>query len=427
VLFELFRAHVGVALEARLAADLNQIIAALEIGPDRAPRLTRRPAEPLFEKPYSGRYWQVDTQQGAMLRGRSLWDTSLALPADELPDGGLHRHHITGPAGQRLLAIERSVRLPDSPEPLRIAVAADLAELEEPLRRFGRTLALSLGALGLGLIGAVVLQVHYGLRPLRRLRAALASVRDGGRDRLAGDWPDEVQPLVRDFDAVLQHNADVLERARTQAGNLAHSLKTPISVLANAAQGAPGPLAAAVRAEVAAMQRHIDHHLARARAAAAVERPGARADAVEVAQQLARTLAKLHASRAIAVEVDGVAPPFRGDPEDLMEILGNVLDNACKWARERVRVRLGTAGGRLLITVEDDGPGLPPERRADVFVRGRRFDENLPGHGLGLSIVRDLVGLYGGAVALEASALGGLLVRLELPAHADPVVRGGAA
>lgn len=416
MLFELFRAHVTATIEARLTADLNQIIAALEIGADGAPLLTRRPAEPLFEKPYSGWYWQVDAPGDVVLRARSLWDASLTLPADALADGALHRHSLAGPNGQALLALERSVRLADASPPMRVAVAADIAEIEGPLRRFGGTLALSLGALGLGLIAAVVLQVWYGLRPLERLHVALAALRAGHRRRLAGDWPDEVQPLVHDFDAVLDHNAAVLERARTQAGNLAHALKTPITVLANAVGAGGGPLAATVHAEVTAMQRHIDRHLARARAAAAVGRPGVQADAETVARRLARTLGAINPARSITIEADRSVPPFRGDAEDLTEILGNVMDNACKWARTRVCVRL--AGGKtgLRITVDDDGPGLPAERSEDVFARGKRLDETVPGHGLGLAIVRDLVELYGGAVTLDASPLGGLHVRLELPA-----------
>lgn len=418
VLFLLFRNHVTGALVARLGADLIQIAAALELGPDGAPQLTRRPAEPLFEKPYSGRYWQVTAPAGPTLRSRSLWDAVLDLPPDELPDGAHHTHRITGPAGQQLLVIERSVRLPAASGPMRVAVAADLAELAAPLRSFAGTLALSLAMLGLGLVAAVFLQVRYGLRPLERLRLALADLHGGQRARLKGDWPEEIQPLVQDFDSVLRHNAEVLERARTQAGNLAHALKTPISVLANAAAHPDATLPETVDAQVVAMRRHVDHHLARARAAAAAARPGAHADAVEIAWQLARTMAKLHADRAVAVEVSGAdAPLFRGDPDDLTEILGNVLDNACKWANARVEIDLQKAADRLVIVVDDDGPGLPPERRGDVFVRGHRLDESVPGSGLGLSIARDLVELYEGSITLAASPRGGLRVRLELPAR----------
>lgn len=415
VLYELFRVHVTAALEASLAADLNQVIAALEIGVDERPQLTREPANPLFDRPYSGRYWQVAGGGATLLSSRSLWDATLLLPADVLPDGGLHRHTIAGPAGQSLLAIERSIRLPELATPLRVTVAADLAELGLPLRRFGGTLAFSLLALGIGLMAAVALQVRYGLRPLTRLRAALGELRAGKRTRLAGEWPTEIRPLVSDFDAVLDHSAGVLGRARTQAGNLAHALKTPLSVLANAADEAATPLASAVRTEVAAMRRHVDHHLARARAAAAAELPGAHADAAEIVRQLARTLAKLHAARDIAIDVrDGAEAIFRGDAEDLMEMLGNVLDNACKWARTRVEVSLA-GGERLTVTIDDDGPGLAPEHRDAALKRGARLDESVPGSGLGLAIVRDLVEAYGGALALEDSPLGGLRVRLDLP------------
>lgn len=415
VLYELFRSHVTAALEAALTADVNQVIAALEVGADRRPRLTQRPAHPLFDKPYSGRYWQVAGEGGMVLSSRSLWDATLVLPDDALPLGGWHRHVIAGPAGQSLLAIERSVRLPDLAAPLRVTTAADLVEIKEPLRRFGRTLAFSLAALGLGLMAAVALQVRYGLRPLARLRTALGELRAGKRTRLTGDWPAEIGPLVGDFDIVIDQNARFLQRARTQAGNLAHALKTPLSVLGNAANQDPSPIAATVRAQVGAMERQIDHHLARARAAASAEIPGAQADASAVAEQLRRTLARLHAARGITIEVHGSSEAvFRGDAEDLMEILGNVLDNACKWARSRVTMSLAD-GERLTVSVDDDGPGLPPEHRNLALRRGARLDESTPGSGLGLAIVRDLVDAYGGSLALEDSPLGGLRVRLDLP------------
>jgi signal transduction histidine kinase len=417
VLEAMFRRQVMATVEAGLAADLNQILAATELGPEGTPVLTRRPAEPLFEKPYSGRYFQLGAPGSAPLRSRSLWDAALALPPDDLPDGTLHRHEIAGPAGQRLLALERSIRLEGAAQPLRVAVAADLAQTAGPLREFRGTLIAALGTLGLGLVGAVLLQVRFGLRPLARLRAALAELRAGRRARLTGDWPQEVMPLVQDFDAVLDHNEAVLERARTQAGNLAHALKTPITVLSNAADAQGPALAETVRLQAASMRRQIDQHLARARAAATAGRPGAHADAVEIARQVARTLERLNAERGVAIRVEaGAVPPFRGDADDLAEILGNVVENAAKWARGRVEVRLAPAPEGLEVIVDDDGAGLPPGEREEVFRRGKRLDETVPGSGLGLAIVRDLVGLYGGRIALEDSPLGGLRVRLGLPA-----------
>lgn len=420
VLYELFRAHVAAALEAVLAADLNQVIAGLEVDGDGAPRLVQRPANPLFDRPYSGRYWQINGGEIATLTSRSLWDTTLALPDDALPDGALHRHVVIGPGDQPLLALERSVRLPELAAPLRVTTAAALAEIDTPLRRFGTTLALSLLALGVGLVGAVVLQVRIGLQPLTRLRAALSELRGGKRTRLAGAWPAEIRPLVDDFDGVLEQNARFLERARTQAGNLAHALKTPLSILRNAAEDAETPLAAVVRTEVDAMRTQVDHHLARARAAAAAQLPGAHADLSAIAQQLSRTLSKLYAARGIVIDVQGDhGAVFRGDAEDLTEMLGNVLDNACKWARARVEVRL-TAGERLTVTVDDDGPGLAPEHRQTALCRGKRLDETAPGSGLGLAIVRDLVDAYAGSLELDTSPLGGLRVRLDLQGERPP-------
>lgn len=423
VLTRLFAGHLDDQFARRQEALLNQLAANLDVeGGDL--QLTARLGPPQFAKPYSGYYWQVQAADGAvLLRSRSLWDARLDLPTDTLLDGEVHRHRLSGPRGVRVIAFERAVRLPGREGRLRLAVARDARVVEDAVAEFARVLALSLGVLGVGLAAAAAGQVAGGLTPLRRLRRALGEVRAGRAQRLRGRYPAEIQPLVDDLNAVLQHNAAVVERARTQAGNLAHGLKTPLAVLSNEAARLEGKgeqaLAARIAEQTRTMQRQVDYHLARARAAAAVDVPGQRAETRAALERLARTLPKLYADRGLDVTCEAArAPDFRGDRQDLDEMLGNLVDNACKWADSRVRLTAapGDAPDRLVIAVEDDGPGLPPGRRAEVFDRGRRLDTGVEGSGLGLGIVAELAHLYGGTVDLGESDLGGLRATLELPA-----------
>ena len=421
LLSALFRAHVERRLEAELTIQLEQIAAALERRGTGELILTHQLSDPRFRKPYSGFYWQVDGAEGPILRSRSLWDVSLRVPAEASADGGVHRHRIAGPDRKRLIALERTVTLPDAPGAYRVVAATDEAELTAAAAAFTRTLALSLGVLALALFGAVAIQVRVGLRPLHRLRAGVAAIRTGRIKRLEGRFPTETQPLVEDLNALLQRNEEIVARGRIQAGNLAHGLKTPLSILANevdrlADDGAPRP-AASMRGQIATMRQQIDYHLARARAAASLDVPGARVLVAPSVAAIQRTLARLYADRdlqfAIEIPADHV---FHGEQQDLEEMLGNLMDNACKWARHQVAATSRRDNDRLTITIEDDGPGLPAEQQAFALAPGARFDENVPGTGLGLAIVRDLASLYSGSIALGSSRLGGLRAELTLPA-----------
>jgi signal transduction histidine kinase len=355
----------------------------------------------------------------ALLRSRSLWDVALVAPVDTLQAGDIHVHQVAGPQGKPLSLIERSVRIDDSPDgkphTLRLLAAADADLMAEPVSRFNGALWLALGVLG-----AAVVQVSVGLSPLRALRTALARVRAGEAPRLAGDFPVEVAPLVDEFNTVLAHNAAVVERARTHAGNLAHALKTPLSVLANAAQAQDQKdpdLARLVVEQIGVARRQVDYHLARAQAAA-TRVPGAKTMLLPVVEGLVRVMQRIHAQRDLAIIVEPWSPvlAFRGEAQDLQEMLGNLLDNACKWAAQRVEIRAHTDGATLTLTLDDDGPGLDAQQREAVLRRGVRADEQVPGSGLGLAIVDDLARLYGGQVELLDSPLGGLRAALTLPA-----------
>ena len=420
VLSGLFQDHVRQRFETELANHLEQLAALLDVGADGAPTLRQPLSDPRFRRPLSGLYWQIEAP-GVPLRSRSLWDEELALPPDDIADGALHRHVVPGPSGRRLIALERSISFPGGPAPYRIAVAADEDEVLAASAAFDRVLWLSLGTLAAVLIVAAVFQVQVGLRPLVRLRAALADVRSGRKKRVDVAVPGEVTPLVSDLNGLLEHSEEVVGRARLQAGNLAHALKTNLAVLANEAQSLDPTnvreVGAAMARSMDLMRRHIDHHMARARAAASSGVPGVSTSVLDCAAALGRVMETLNAASDIRVVVRVPAEHrFAGDREDLDEMLGNLMENACKWARRQVLVASREEpDGTLTITVDDDGPGLPAERREAVLAPGVRLDESMPGTGLGLAVVRDVARLYGGDVRLTTAPLGGLRSALSLP------------
>lgn len=423
VLADLFREHVAERFEAELRIHLDQLTANVEFPADAVPRLRAELSDPRLRKPLSGLYWQVDREgPGAVrgvLRSRSLWDTTLEVPADGPTDGEVHVHAVAGPDRERLVMMERIVRPEEGAGvPLRLIVAADTRGMTNPVREFVGLLVIALGVLAAGLVTAVLLQVSVGLAPLKRLREELGGVRDGRSRRLEGVFPNEIQPLVDELNAVLQHDAEVVARARTQAGNLAHAIKTPLAVLGNAATREEGALARLVSEQVATAQRQVDYHLARARAAAATQVPGLRTALRPVVEGLVRVMQRVHAERNLRIVIERMPDDaaFRGEEQDLQEMLGNLIDNACKWARHAVHVAVAVRAGEVEIVIDDDGPGLPADAREGMFARGARADEEVPGSGLGLGIVRDLARLYGGHIELRQAPAGGLRAALLLPA-----------
>jgi len=430
----LFRDHVMRQFETALTQQLDQLTARLELDAAGQPLIDPRAlSDPRWQKPYSGLYWQLDRVSGdglsrvGVLRSRSLWDTQLSLLADELADGALHVHQGRGPLDAPLLMLERKVKIAEqSAARWRIVVASDMQEVTGAVDSFNGVLAASLAVLLVLLALAALAQVALGLSPLRAMQRALADVHEGRTQRLQGRFPTEVQPLIDDFNAVLDRNTEVVVRARTQAGNLAHALKTPLSVLDQAAAGTlavhDSELARLVKEQVGLSRRHIDWHLARARVAATQRLPGQRTAVGPVIAGLVRLMERVHAARGVAIIVQAPDAPlfFAGEEQDLQEMLGNLLDNACKWARSAVMIAaepvMGSAPPQMQIHIEDDGPGIDAVHLASVGARGVRLDESVPGTGLGLAIVQDLVGLYGGDLSLQPAAGGGLRASLRLPA-----------
>jgi signal transduction histidine kinase len=428
----LFRQHVTNQFYAELTTHLDQLTAQLALDEKGHPQRALTLSDPRLSRPYSGYYWQVDlldatTESAAaagQLRSRSLWDYVLIVPTDAPGDGEIHQHRVAGPENRILGMVERSVQVDEAADGkarrFRLIAAADERFMAEPIARFSNTLWLALGVLATGLIVAALVQVFVGLAPLHRVRIALSKVRDGQTQQLEGRFPGEIMPLIEEFNSVLTQNAEVVARARTHAGNLAHALKTPLSVLANAANeqdAGSSELARLVVDQVAIARRQVDYHLARAKAAATSRTPGARTVLQPVIDGMARAMRRIHVERNIELTI---APfpaslSFRGETQDLQEMLGNLLDNACKWARTRVELRAQVQGSHLIITIDDDGSGLPATQRETVIARGVRADEQVTGSGLGLSIVNDLAHLYGGQLELADSPLGGLRALLTLP------------
>lgn len=396
----------------RLDATLQALIAATEVEPGGTVRVVRSLGDPRFDQVYSGWYWQVSEPSGRLVRSRSLWDATLPIHSAARDT---RTSRLAGPKGEPLMAVERDLDFPGAPGPVHVRIAGSLEEVEDVARRFHLLLVGAMALLGLGMAIAVAIQVRFGLRPLRWMRADLDAVRNGERQRLIGTYPPEVAPLAEAMNAVLDHDEGLIERARTHVGNLAHALKTPLAVLNAEMHGHPDRVV--VAEQVKAMTRLVTYHLGRASAAAGAGRLGGAGTSVgDVARAIAGTLDLIHAGRGISFAVDVPDDAtFRGQREDLEEMLGNLMDNACKWAAGRVRVASAQAGGTLEIAVEDDGPGLSPTEAEAAARRGSRLDEAAPGFGLGLSIVADIAAVNGGAVAFGRSNLGGLKVALSFP------------
>jgi signal transduction histidine kinase len=428
VLASLYRAAVERAFDRRLGVYLRTLVADVAMPEENAGKFPHSMGEPLFDLPLSGWYWQVtrlDAPTPDVRASRSLWDATLPHLADlgaSSAAGAAREGYVQGPEGQQLRIVERTIDLGEEGRYL-VAVAGDAAEIDNETRSFDGALVITFGVLGIVLLLTTTFQVRFGLAPLKRISEGLAAIRSGATERLEGAFPVEIAPLARETNALIDANREIVSRARTHVGNLAHALKTPISVMMNEATGTE-PLALKVREQTEIMRDQVARHLERARLAAArVATIGTVTDVQAVVMALARSMEKIHHDRGVAIDVD--APEgarFRGERQDLEEMIGNLVDNACKWAQSRVAIevfpeRPDPKDDRRVvrIVVDDDGPGLSPQQREQVARRGRRLDETKPGSGLGLSIVMELATLYGGGLTLGTAPIGGLRAELVVP------------
>jgi len=435
VLSAVYQRSVERAFDRRLNFYLRTLIAEAEAPDDPGDKdKDKNPpvqslGEPLFELPLSGWYWKmerVDGKKPEVRASRSLWDASLPKLEErgvELNQSGVRIAYVDGPEDQHLRMVERPVDLGAEGKFL-ATVAGDSTEITEETRTFDYYLAGTFAALTLGLLLTTLFQVRYGLAPLKRISRALADIRSGHAERLEGEFPKEIAPLARETNALLDANRAIVERSRTHVGNLAHAIKTPLSVIVNeAGQHGHDPFAQKILEQADVMRDQVAHHLERARIAARLTTIGTVTEVNPVIEALRRTMEKIHRNRDLIIDVEAHGEAkFRGERQDLEEMAGNLVDNACKWAEGRVFIEVnieepspGDLGPTIHIIIDDDGRGLTHAERAQVAKRGQRLDESKPGSGLGLAIVSDLATLYGGQLRLGSAPIGGLRAELELP------------
>ena len=428
LLANLFRLTVERNFDARLEAVMDGLLANVEIQNPDVPGLSGSIADTRFTIPFSGWYWQVSpptSPQARVLTSPSLLDQIL-VPEDHMyqrRDGnGIAHFSLMDGRGTRLRAIEQRYRLFGNPQEYSFLVAGNFDELRAEISAFNNALTLMLAVLAAGLILAILWQVRFGLKPMRELEAELNAIREGQQERLKKNYPEEIDAVARELNLLMKDNSEVIERARTQVGNLAHALKTPLSVLANEAGEHENSLAQKVREQTSIMRDSVNLYLDRARRAARARALGSATDVRPILDGLLRTLAKINRSKEYQYQLECDANlQFRGERQDFEEIAGNILENAFKWAEARVLVRVRTQRDEqnrpwLIFQVQDDGPGVKPEAFSTILERGKRLDETKPGSGLGLSIVSETVSMYSGDVNLAPSSLGGLQVSIRLPA-----------
>jgi signal transduction histidine kinase len=408
------------SFDNQLTFVLNSMIASAEIGPDGEVRFNRPPADQRFVEPYSGLYFQISGTGAETFASRSLWDRRLRVSdthADVKPHLYDSDEFSTHDHPEPLRIAERDAILPGSPVRWRFQVAQSRETIDDQIRRLRSTLIWSFSALGVGLLLLAALQTFYGLWPLRRVREEVAAIRSGEKTRISNGFPAEIRPLTEEINQLLAHSEAQAEEARRHAGNLAHALKTPLTVITNAATADSPDLDATVIRESGVMRRQIDHHLARARAIGRRAAAQSRSTVWESLQAVQRAVDRLHEGVTVDIAGDHQAQ-VRVERQDLDEMLGNLVENAAKYGGGRVFVTVERKGASVDILIEDDGPGIPEERLGELFTRGARLDTTgKPGTGLGLAIVRDVAEIYGGSIRLEESEdLGGLLARLSLPA-----------
>jgi signal transduction histidine kinase len=413
------------SFDNQLVFVLNSMIASSEIGPSDTGdqgevRFNRAPADQRFVEPYSGLYFQISGAGAETFPSRSLWDRRLRVSdshADVKPHLYDSDEFSTRDHAEPIRVAERDAILPGSNVRWRFQVAQSRETIDDQIRRLRSTLIWSFSALGVGLLVLAALQTFYGLWPLRRVRDEVSAIRSGDKTRISDEFPTEIRPLTEEINQLLAHSEAQAEEARRHAGNLAHALKTPLTVITNAATASDPDLVRTVVREASVMRRQVDHHLARARAIGRRAAAQSRARVWDSLEAVQRAVDRLHDGVTIDIAGDHAAQ-VRVERQDLDEMLGNLVENAAKYGGGRVFVTVEPKGKMIDILVEDDGPGIPEDRRGELFTRGARLDTTgKPGTGLGLAIVRDVAEIYGGTIHLEESEdLGGLLARLSLPA-----------
>lgn len=424
IVSSLYRQNAEKSFKSLLQAHLFNLISSVDVTPDG--RLTGSPnlGDIRFSDVGSGWYWAVDSISDG-LRGTiasvSMSNGTLPiLSIEDAPrDESFQRHYnIEGLAGEKLEVVETEVELDAQNQVARFRVMGNRSELDAEISGFNRQLFTYLGLFGAGMIAINAIAILLGMRPLGRVREALAQVREGTAKRLDGTFPTEIEPLANETNALIDNNRRIVERSRTQVGNLAHSLKTPLAVMVNEGRTIGGKKGKLIEEQASNMQQQVEHYLQRARVAAQRDSVIYRTPVAPIIDRMGRVMQKLNPNIDLSIQSGAKDIIFGGEREDLEEIIGNLMENAMKWGRAKARLaaqRVGRESGKIRLLIEDDGPGIPPEKAAEALKRGSRLDETKPGTGLGLAIVSDLVKEYGGEIRLERSELGGLKAVVELP------------
>lgn len=421
----LYRQASERGFDSLLSAHLFNLIGSVGVSEDG--RLTGAPdlGDLRFSEPRSGWYWSVEPASAGVTGGLRSSSMTGAIPSPSITavpfNTEFQRSYVAdGLAGEQLAVFESEFVLDTGNQIARFRVMGNESELEEEIAAFQRSLLIYLSLFGFGMIAINAIAILYGLQPLRRVRDALAMVREGTAQRLDGRFPAEIEPLANETNALIENNRRIVERSRTQVGNLAHSLKTPLAVLLNEGRALGGAKGKLIAEQAASMQQQVEHYLQRARVAAQRDSVVYRTPVKPLVERLARVIGKLNPNTELSVDLSKDDIVFAGEREDLEEMLGNLLENAMKWARSKVSISVAPVPGAegepdsFEIWIEDDGPGIPEDKARDALKRGRRLDESKPGTGLGLAIVTDLVNEYGGKLRLERGGLGGLKAIVQL-------------
>ena len=424
VFVELFTRSIEHRLDQELTDHLNNIAGQIEFDPDGSFDMPDRQTDIRFSTPYGGLYWQMtDDRRGTQLRSASLWDYTLPLPDDPQEAGIIHRYTLAGPDAATLLVQERKIiaKAPDGERPLRLAVAIDTASVTEARRAFVADIIPYLLALAAFLVAASLAQLTFGLKPLSAIGEGLDRIRARQATRLTGPLPGELKPMVDAMNRLLDDQDALIARARTRAADLAHGLKTPLTVLANDADTLKERGESEIGEELAhlasVMRNHVDRELARSRIAATASLRSADADLEQAVAMIVRTLKRTPHGERLAWDVRvPVSLKLGVDPSDLQELIGNLVENAVKWARTKITIEAATDPDGVTLTVADDGPGVGENDLKRMTERGVRLDTRIAGTGIGLSIVSDIAEVYGIDVDIANGETGGLRVTLRFAA-----------
>lgn len=409
------RDHTAQHYDAHVSMHLEELTGASHFSEEGNFALSFRPSDPRYRIRYSGWYWEVKQGQETLNRSLSLGESSLDMK-DATPTPDVVIHEFAGPRNEMLRVHIVAIAQGSEHEPLVFLATAPTTGITEDVVEYSNHIVLGFIVLGIGLLLAVILQVRLALKPLKAISRRIGDIRAGRASKMPEDQLEDVQPLVDELNNLLDHNAALVKRARNQLGDLAHSVKNPLTVINNAVHEMDASQKELILQQTSDISRSVDHYLSRARTFGTEKVLGSRSSIRTATEDLVYAMQRIYQQRELDFDLTGLRGCwFKGESQDLEEMLGNLMDNACKWAKSSVKIYCGTQDGRLQVVVEDDGPGIPKEEFEKVMHRGNKLDESKPGHGQGLGIVKDIAALYGGSLKLAKSELGGLQAKLNLP------------